>query len=392
MPHDESILGLNDYKIKDICRNGRKIVIHARYTGHVSCPHCRSTRLRKKDKFIRELRHETWGRRHCYIHLESLKLCCLGCGKYFNQRFPGIQPRRRSTEAFRHEVFKSHFDGICRKTLATNKCIGAATVERWFHDFMKRRESEMSSEPCPEELGLDEHFFSKKKGFATTFCDLKNHKVYDVTLGRSEASLEAYLKRLRGKDNVRVVCIDLSTTYRSITRKHFPYAKIVADRFHVIRLVNHHFLATWRTLDPIASKNRGLLSLMRRHEENMRPDQRERLGLYLKEHPEMEIIYEFKQRLCRLLLKKMCTVKKSRILIRQLLKYINELKSCGFAQLEKLGRTLGSWDQEIAAMWRFTKNNGITEGFHNKMEVISRRAFGFRNFENYRLRVRVMCS
>ena len=55
-------------------------------------------------------------------------------------------------------------------------------------------------------------------------------------------------------------------------------------------------------------------------------------------------------------------------------------------------RTRDNWDEEIAAMWRFTKNNGITEGFHNKMEMISRRAFGFRNFENYRLRVRVMCS
>jgi hypothetical protein len=37
-------------------------------------------------------------------------------------------------------------------------------------------------------------------------------------------------------------------------------------------------------------------------------------------------------------------------------------------------------------MWRFTKNNGITEGLHNKMEMLSRRAFGFRNFENYRMR------
>ena len=36
--------------------------------------------------------------------------------------------------------------------------------------------------------------------------------------------------------------------------------------------------------------------------------------------------------------------------------------------------------------------NGITEGFHNKMETISRMAYGFRNFENYRLRVRVMCA
>ncbi|HAU1716213.1 TPA: transposase [Legionella pneumophila] len=35
---------------------------------------------------------------------------------------------------------------------------------------------------------------------------------------------------------------------------------------------------------------------------------------------------------------------------------------------------------------------GITEGFHRKMKLIQRRAYGFRNFENYRLRVRVLCG
>ena len=43
-------------------------------------------------------------------------------------------------------------------------------------------------------------------------------------------------------------------------------------------------------------------------------------------------------------------------------------------------------------MWRFTRNNSITEGFHNKMELINRQAYGFRNFENYRLRVKVLCG
>ena len=58
----------------------------------------------------------------------------------------------------------------------------------------------------------------------------------------------------------------------------------------------------------------------------------------------------------------------------------------------QLGQTLQSWAQEIVAMWRFTRNNGITEGFHTKMEVLQRQAYGFRNFKNYRLRVRIMCS
>ena len=43
-------------------------------------------------------------------------------------------------------------------------------------------------------------------------------------------------------------------------------------------------------------------------------------------------------------------------------------------------------------MWRFTRSNGITEGFHNKMELINRQAYGFRHFENYRLRVKVLCG
>jgi len=47
---------------------------------------------------------------------------------------------------------------------------------------------------------------------------------------------------------------------------------------------------------------------------------------------------------------------------------------------------------EIARMWHFTRNNGIAEGFHNKMKIISRHAYGFRNFENYRLRVQVSCA
>ena len=58
--------------------------------------------------------------------------------------------------------------------------------------------------------------------YATTLCDLRNHKIYDVVLGRSELSLEAYFQRLEGKAEVRVVCMDLASNYRSLVRLHFP--------------------------------------------------------------------------------------------------------------------------------------------------------------------------
>jgi len=68
--------------------------------------------------------------------------------------------------------------------------------------------------------------------------------------------------------------MDLASTYRAFARKHFPQACCVADRSHVIRLINQHFLACWRDLDPLGARHRGLLSLMRRHEEHLKPEQR----------------------------------------------------------------------------------------------------------------------
>ena len=116
-------------------------------------------------------------------------------------------------------------------------------MERHFQHFLRRSAAELKDAACPRVLGIDEHFFSRRLGFATTFCDLAKHKVYDVVLGRSEASLASYLAKLRGKENVRVVCMDLSAAYRALVVRHFPNALIVTDRFHVIRLISQQFVA-----------------------------------------------------------------------------------------------------------------------------------------------------
>jgi transposase len=62
-------------------------------------------------------------------------------------------------------------------------------------------------------------------------CDLKNHKIYDLVLGRSELSVAAYFELLGGKAEVRIVCMDLAAHYRALGRHHFSGALIVADRF-----------------------------------------------------------------------------------------------------------------------------------------------------------------
>jgi transposase len=388
----EILLGLPDYQITEISLEQGAVRMKVRSTAAVLCPHCASTALRNKGSCLRQVRHDNWGQRACLLEVEVSRWHCRACGRYFRQPLAGILPHQRSSEAYQQAIYQQHLDGINRSRLGRRENIGAATVERYFRKGLRRQFTEWHPPCCPRVLGIDEHFFTRRKGFATTLCDLKNHKVYDVVLGRSELALEPYLHALKGKEAVQVVCMDLSSTYRAIVRKHFPKARIVADRFHVIRVINHHFLNCWRDIDPAGSKNRGLLSLLRRHHSNLRPEQRPKLTQYFTQFPVLEPIYDFKQRLCQLLSRKHRTRQQCRGLLPQLLLALQQLRDSKLPSLVQLGETLTAWSAEIAAMWRFTRNNGITEGFHNKMEMITRQAFGFRNFENYRLRVKVLCG
>lgn len=392
MPWDDLIIGLPEFSIESVV-DGPKLTIHARYAGQVCCSKCGSKEsLRKKDRYLRRVRHISFGDKLTELVIEAFKFYCKLCKFYFRQKFPGILPRKRASEPFRKQVSRQHHEGITQKTLAGKMALGSATIERWYQDYIRLEHNKTWGSTCPRILGIDEHFFTRKRGYATTFVDLRKNKVFDVRLGRSKKSLTSYLLTLKGRDKVEVVVMDLSETYRSIVQEFFPNAKIVADRFHVIRLINHHFMAAWKQFDPAGRFDRGLLSLMRRHSWNLRDNQPQKLSSYFEKVPGLKAIYDFKQALNELLLIKHRTRVECIDLIPKFLDMLTALKSSPIQAMATLGATLTSWSEEIVRMWRFTKTNSITEGLHNKMEMITRRAYGMRNFENYRLRVRVHCG
>lgn len=337
----------------------------------------------------RTVKHTRRGNQVMILHLKVPKYHCRSCGRYFRHTFAGLKPRYRSSDTYQMEVYEAHHGGVTRRRLSLTHHISGATVERWYRDHLGIKLSELDKRLCPRVLGIDEHYFTRKQGFAKTFVNLKNHTVFDVKLGRSELSLRSYLRGLPGRSNVQVVVMDLSETYRSIARRYFPEATIVADRFHVVRLINQHFLKVWQQHDDEGRKIRGLLSLMRRHQWHLSDEQHTNLMTYLADYPVLQQLYVAKQKLMRFMLLKTVTARRARAKLPRYLKLLEQFRN---SPLRALAKTFTSWMEPIIAMWRFSKTNGITEGFHNKMEMISRRAYGFRNFENYRLRVLTHCG
>jgi transposase len=310
----------------------------------------------------------------------------------FVQPLPGILPGRHSSEPYRNVVYERHHDGVPASCLARSEAIGAATVGRIYAQFTQRKASERLSADCPQVLGIDEHTLHKGQRFATTFCDLKRRRIFDIAPGRSEAELRPFLERLRGRDKVRVVCIDLSNSYRAMIRRWFPNALIVADRFHAIRIAGLHLMRVARQLCPQLGWNRAWLGVLRGRHDRLDPEQRRRLEQLLREHPQLRPVYDMKEALCCLLRHKRLSRPSCRRLTPHFLGAIQTLRESGLEAALTLAKTLTDWREEIARMWRFTRNNGITEGFHRKMKLIQRRAYGFRSFPNYRLRVIAQCG
>lgn len=391
MPRKDIILSLPGFSIKKTT-GYNPLIIDVHYRNKPRCAHCNGTKVRKKASFIRQIQHESIGYRKTVLRFKAYKVYCHACQRYSNQRFPGIGKHQRATERLHKQIFYQHTKGISQQDLSRDFKIGKATIERWYHKEYLLAHSEINIQQCPTVLGIDEHFFSKKQGYATTFCNLRKNKIFDIVKGRSPKALADYLQKLPGKEAVKVVCIDLSSTYRSLIKRYFPNAKIVADRFHVIRLMLHQCMQTYQEIDPKMKNQRGLLVALRTNPDNLSPERLKRRDEYLKQQPVIQTIYQFKRKLHRVLMKKTMQARRCKKVIPVFLRMVIALKESPFKRLATLGKTLYEWKEEVVRMWRFSKSNGITEGFHRKMKLIQRRAYGFRNFENYRLRVKVLCS
>jgi transposase len=117
---------------------------------------------------------------------------------------------------------------------------------------------------------------------------------------------------------------------------------IVADRFHVIRLIQHQCMMTYRELSNDIKSNRGILALLRTRPDNLSSDKKIKRDAFLSQNPAINNIYQFQQQLHSLLMKRALTQRDCRKVIPVFLNMLNDLKNSGFKSLVSLGKTLAA--------------------------------------------------
>lgn len=277
---------------------------------NVQCPHCLSDSLYRHGYYRRMIRAKGRDGARKRLRLKIIRYKCRCCGKSFAQDCGhiGLQKWQRRNARLNNSISLECMHGVSNKVIAQKYGVSPSTGGRQLHRNHEKLLGGQIHYPCPIVMGIDEHSIHRRstKGhkFAVTLTDLRNNRVYEVFEGKDCKTLEPQLRRLKGRGRVKVVCMDLSGSFRSMVTRLFPHAKIVADRFHVIKLVIETFLEFCRNVDPGIRWKRGLTRCLRKNRGNLTGRQESALQSWLAANPLVETAYNFKEELCNLLRKK----------------------------------------------------------------------------------------
>ena len=222
------------------------------------CLRCGSVRTIKAGKCATTVREESVRSMVLWLKIHKHRIYCKDCKKTFTEPVPGVWPRRRSTQRFRTAVAKACGSSKDLSTVSRNFSISHGFVYNVCYERLdvKLREHKQRMK-WPEVVGLDEHFFRRKNGFTefvSVFTDLKRKLMFEIAHGKDRKSLEDQLIGIPGRENVKVVVIDMSSSYRSFVKKFFPKAIIVADKFHVLRLITPSIMKAGKDI-PVTAKS-----------------------------------------------------------------------------------------------------------------------------------------
>ncbi len=390
--HLTRFLLLPELKLTDFKFRSTELFYRAAKESHFEvCPKCATPSSKIHDRRTVRVKDAPEAGKTRWLIITKRRFRCPKCKSVFTEPVQGIRKRGRVTKKFERSVLWAcgKFSSL-KDVKETYRC-SYKYIYTCYYKQLELKSREQINTPWPKTIGIDEHglFRDKKRGareFATIFVDYSNKKIKEVVDGKSHAELEKGISHIKGRENVQNAVMDLCDPYKYFVQRNFPNAKIIADKFHVLRLLNP---AINRRRIGITGDKRtlGIRRLLLRNGFKLSFFERSAIWRWLDDHPELREVYGYKEALHKLYRCRGYT--KAR---RALILMIDQMAESKVKEIITLRRTLQKWFNEILRYFSTRITNARTEAFNNHAKLIQRRAYGFKSFTNYRLRLLNACS
>lgn len=293
------ILNLSDIDVIERTQSHDEYRFRVRYTVTPSvCPHCHRMfpKLQGFGRKPQDYKDLPIHGKKVILTLVRARYRCLECSQTFYEDVPHFDDKRRATKRFVAYVEEK---SLLRTfvSLADEVGVVEGTVRNIFGDYVQRLESTFVFQ-TPEWLGIDEiHLLNTPR---CVLANVKENTIFDIMKTRKKAAVAKRLMRIRDREKIELVAMDMWPTYRDVVLAVLPKAVIVIDKFHVLKMAN-------KALDSVRkhvregltdSRRRKLMHdrfILLRRKRDLKPDKLLLLDVWLNQFPELRTAYELKE-------------------------------------------------------------------------------------------------
>jgi transposase len=381
--------GIRDYEyVRTEYQGGQVIFTIQQEHESCRCPRRGSREVLPRGHVERRFRSLPIGSRATFVVLPIPRVECRACGVIRQVEIRFADPRRSYTASFERYALELSRRMTIRD-VARHLNVGWDLIK----DIQKRDLSRRFAKPKLKHLrriAIDEIAVGKGHRYLTIVMDLENGAVVFVGDGKGGDALKPFWKRLRPSGaKIEAVAMDMSAAYRGAVSTYLPKAKIVFDRFHVVKLFNEKLSDLRRSLYHQANDARkkvlkGSRWLLLKNPENLdaEKDETKRLREALALNQPLATAYYLKDDL-----RQFWEQPGKRFATVFLDGWIRRAEASGIKILQKMAKTLTAHRDGLLAYYDVMITSGPMEGTNNKIKTMKRQAYGFRDHEFFKLKI-----
>lgn len=382
--------GLEGYRTVATYFEQGRIVLKVESTRPARCSFCHSTRVVGRGRYPREFKASPIGEKQVIIRLAVQRVECLACGLVRRVKVSFAAPRRGYTQRLETYVL-SLLRHATMQDVARQVGLGWDAVK----DIQKRYLSRRHRRPRLKgvsRIAIDEIGIGKHHRYLTVVLDLDSGRVLFVGDGKGADALKPFWKRVKRCKQCKIlsVAIDMSPAYASAVSGKLPNARMVFDRFHIVKLCNDMLTNLRRALyreatelmDKEALKGTRWLLLKKPENLDLSRNEDKRLNEALELNRPLATAYYMKEEL-RLFWEQEDKSAAAALI----LDWLRRAESSGITLLKKFAHTIAAHRQGVLAWYDDKISTGPLEGTNNKIKTIKRQAYGFRDTEFLKLKI-----
>jgi len=358
----------------------------------LQCSACRSHNVIRRGKVERQFRSLPIGNKPVWLSLAVQRVQCLVCGLIRQVKIGFADPRRTYTRSFERYALE-----LCKHMTIQDVAQHLGVSWDVIKDIQKRYLQRRFSRPKLgklKQIAIDEINVGKGHRYLTVVLDLSSGAVVFVGDGKGANALDPFWKKIRcAKARIKAVAIDMSPAYISAVMSNLPNAKIVFDHFHVIKLFNDKLSDLRRDLyhevKDILQKQvlKGTRWLLLKNPENLNTDREEprRLEEALELNQPLATAYYMKEDLRQLW--HQANKQKAEAFLEG---WIARARSSDILMLKRFANTLAAHKSGLLAYYDYPISTGPLEGTNNKIKTMQKQAYGFRDIEFFKLKIKAL--